>query len=209
MEGGVTNSQGWCDAFAQSVPVLGIVAVCPLETCGHAAHDLCSFHQFNSHILDMGDRTLKSEWLGEFLCAHFEYFCFALKKKLFLQLLKFQRQCIHQQQTRRTLILSRTSSQSCSLFRSLVTDFDVRYCGILASRWGCPDAAFPTNKTDPDELRKVHWTMSDRPRDANIEFVYFGLRERVIDIGFAMACVREVSASLVPGLRCERGVCVT
>jgi hypothetical protein len=38
--------------------------------------------------------------------------------------------------------------------------------------------------------------MSDRPSDANIEFVYFGLRERVIGIGFAMVCLRGVSTRL-------------
>ena len=51
--------------------------------------------------------------------------------------------------------------------------------------------------------------MSDGPSDTNIEFVYFGLRERVIGIGFAMVCLRGVSTRLVTGLRCERGVCVT
>jgi hypothetical protein len=51
--------------------------------------------------------------------------------------------------------------------------------------------------------------MSDGPSDTNIEFVYFGLRERVIGIGFAMVCLRGVSAPLGTGLRCERGVCVT
>jgi len=38
--------------------------------------------------------------------------------------------------------------------------------------------------------------MSDWPSDANIKFVYFGLRERVIGIGFAMVCLGEVSARL-------------
>ena len=87
-----------------------------------------------------------------------------------------------------------------------------RYCGILASRWGCPDTAYHTEKTDPDELRTIDWTMSDHRSDANIEFIYFGLRERVIGIGFAMVCLRGVSAWLgiwIANLRCEHGVCVT
>jgi hypothetical protein len=67
---------------------------------------------------------------------------------------------------------------------------------------------FPTAKTDPDEMYTVDWTTSDRSSDEIIDFVYFGLQEQVIGVGFATVCVTGVSTRLVPGLRCEHGVCV-
>jgi hypothetical protein len=46
--------------------------------------------------------------------------------------------------------------------------------------------------------------MSDGPSDTNIEFVYFGLRERVIGIGFAMVCLRGFRLGLL--LDCDASV---
>lgn len=109
VDGGATNSQCWCDAFSQSVPVLGVVAVGPLEACGHAAHDFCSFVS-SILIFEFRDHTLESERLGEFLCAHFEDFCFALKEVLILQLFQFRGHDFHRKRIHRTLIPSHISS---------------------------------------------------------------------------------------------------
>jgi hypothetical protein len=147
-------------------------------------------------IFRFRDRTLESERLREFLCAHFEDFCFAFERSINFAAFQIsgarfpsETDSSHSYTIAHLIALPFRCSVASSRTLS-------RYCGILASRWGCPDTAYHTEKNDPDELRTIDWTMSDCRSDAKIEFVYFGLRERVIGIGFAMVCLRGVSAQL-------------